>query len=315
MKALVLGGEGFIGSHLVERLVASGHEVRVLSRRHGLFIGEGTRARAVFFRGDFADRELLARAIDGCQVVFHLASTTIPQTSNLDPVHDVQSNLVGTLGLLDLAVQAKVRKLVYVSSGGTVYGLADALPIAETHRTDPVCSYGIIKLAIEKYLHAWHFLHGLDYCVLRVANPYGERQLGTRRQGVIGSFVARMKADEPIEVWGDGEVVRDYLHVEDVARALEMAATLAVPAQVLNIGSGEGHSLNGLLAALGELAGVPPQVRYELGRRFDVPANVLDIGKAARVMGWQPEIPLAVGLRRLWLGADCRDNAAPRRGA
>lgn len=251
-----------------------------------------------WFEGDFGDRGDVAAALDGCDVAFHLVATTLPSTSNEDPVHDLESNLLPTVRFLDLALEHGVKKIVFASSGGTVYGHPLTVPVPETHPTRPLCSYGIHKLAIEQYLHLYHTLHGLDYCVLRLANPYGERQRSNASQGAVTVFLDLALRGQEVTVWGDGSAVRDYVYVGDVARAFCMAAAYEAPAGVFNIGSGRGHSVNELLAAIGDLLGRPVPRRYVQGRPFDVPINVLDTMLATRMLAWQPRVPFRVGLER-----------------
>jgi UDP-glucose 4-epimerase len=193
-----------------------------------------------------------------------------------------------------------VRKVVFSSSGGTVYGVPTRLPVDESHPTLPITSYGVHKLTIEKYLHLNHALHGLDYCVLRIANAYGERQRTETAQGAVSVFLERILRGQPLEVWGDGSVVRDYVYVADIVRAF--IATLGDPgeARIFHIGAGAGVSLAQLIEAIGAVVGRPPAVEYTPGRRFDVPASVLDCSLARRVLGWQASTPLAEGLRRTY---------------
>ena len=177
-RCLVLGGRGFIGSHLTGALLAQGHQVRCFDRPSAgaSDVQAADHATCEFFVGDFTNQNDLARALEGIDTCFHLISTTLPKSSNADPAFDIESNVLGTVRMLTQAVRTGVRKVVFVSSGGTVYGVPESVPIAETHPTDPVCSYGIAKLAIEKYLALFHAERGLDYTVLLLANPFGEVQ-------------------------------------------------------------------------------------------------------------------------------------------
>ncbi|MGH8675211.1 MAG: NAD-dependent epimerase/dehydratase family protein, partial [Burkholderiales bacterium] len=173
ISCLVLGGAGFIGSHLAEGLARAGHRVRIFDRPHLdslAFLGRGD---CEIVTGDFLNPQDLARSLRGTEIVFHLISTTLPQTSNDNPAYDVETNVLGTLRMLRLCREHGVRKVVFVSSGGTVYGVPQTVPVSESHPTHPTCAYGIHKLAIEKYLRLEHLLHALDYCVLRPANLYG----------------------------------------------------------------------------------------------------------------------------------------------
>jgi len=299
MKCLVLGGGGFIGSHICDQLVAAGHEVRIfekvgLSKNNIHHLGN----RVEWMEGDFLNPDCLRNAVNGTEIIFHLISSTLPKDSNDNPVYDITSNIIPTLHMLEAARVAGVRKVILSSSGGTVYGIPRKIPITEEHPTEPICSYGIHKLMIEKYLFLYNKLYGLDYAIMRISNPYGERQRQTGGQGVIPIFLHKILHDEPIEIWGDGSVVRDYLHISDVARAAVMLMDAQLSHKILNIGSGTGRSLNALLEEIAKVAGLIPNVRYTPCRAFDVPANVLDITLAKDTLGWTPQVNLADGLRR-----------------
>ena len=299
---LLLGGAGFLGSHVLEALLEDGYIVRVFDRarnRTGVCLASGVE----FCEGDFGNRDDLAAALDGCQTAFHLVATTLPKTSNDDPVHDLETNLVATVRFLDLARQKKVKKIAFASSGGTVYGVPTMVPIPEHHQTRPTCSYGIHKLAVEHYLHLYHRLHDLDYCVLRVSNAFGERQRPTASQGAVAAFLSMALRGEEIAVWGDGSVVRDYVYAKDVARAFCLAARYPGPPRIFNIGSGLGMSVNELLSSIEALLGRSVPRRYLPGRPFDVPVNVLDISLATSHLNWRPRHTFIDGLRRTleWL--------------
>lgn len=247
--------------------------------------------------GDFGNTQDLHRALDGVNTVFHLVSTTQPQSSNDDPAFDVQSNLLATLGLLEQLRTHPEITLVFISSGGTVYGTPQRTPIPETHPTDPTCSYGIVKLAIEKYLALYRILHGLEFRILRLANPYGPGQEANRAQGVVGTFLSRVAHDESIEVWGDGSVVRDYLYIGDAVSAILQAAQYRGPERIFNIGSGRGHSVREIIGAVERTTSKAARVRYTAARKFDIPVSILDIARAKAELGWQPVIELDQGLQ------------------
>lgn len=296
---LILGGAGFIGSHLAEALLGNGHAVRVFDRPNlALPASLATACGLERVDGDFINEDDLMHAVPGCDVVFHLVWTTLPKSSNDNPIYDVDTNIIGTLHLLEVARRSGVRKIVFISSGGTVYGTPLQIPVPETHPTDPLVSYGISKLAIEKYLHLYKTLHGLDYIVLRVANPFGERQRVNAAQGAVAVFLARALAGEAIEIWGDGSVTRDYIYIRDVVEAFLKAMDYEGEPRVFNIGSGEGRSLNDILAAMEALLGRPVERRYLPARKFDVPVSVLDINRAREKLRWTPGISFAEGLRR-----------------
>jgi len=248
--------------------------------------------------GDLLSSSDVGRAIEGTDVILHLVSTTLPKTSNEDPIFDVQSNLVASLQMLNLMIKSTARKIVFISSGGTVYGPPRYLPIDEMHPTDPQVSYGITKLAIEKYLLMFERLHGIKANILRVANPYGERQRIETAQGAVGVFVHRALKGDAIDVWGDGSVTRDYLYIDDVADAFARAVNYDGPESIFNISSGVGTSINELLAILEDALGMPLARRYLASRPFDVPVSVLCNRRALAELGWAPKTTLREGIQR-----------------
>ncbi|HEY2347300.1 MAG TPA: NAD-dependent epimerase/dehydratase family protein [Xanthomonadaceae bacterium] len=299
MRCTILGGGGFIGSAIVERLLPEGHAVRILERPRVLPYRHFDASEQVeWMAGDLMSAHDVEAAIDGADAVIHLVSTTLPKNSNDDPAYDVQSNLLPTLGLLDAMVRRQVGRIVFISSGGTVYGASRRLPIDESHPTEPLVSYGIVKLAIEKYVQMYQRQHGLRGTILRVANPYGERQRPDTAQGAVGVFLHRALRGEPIEIWGDGTVARDYLHVADVADAFARALAYTGAESVFNIGSGSATSLNDLVAAIDGLLDRPVERRHSAARSIDVPVNVLDNALAHRELGWSPQLSLQEGLAR-----------------
>lgn len=304
-RCLVLGGRGFIGSHLVDALLDAGYFVRCFDRPHVVPLGDThlTNPNFELYEGDFASEIVIAEALMDCDICYHLVSTTLPKTSNADPVFDVESNLLGTIRLLNYAVNAGVKKIIYVSSGGTVYGVPAQIPIPETHPTEPTCSYGITKLAIEKYLALFRQLHGLDYTVLRIANPYGERQRIHSSQGAVAVFLGKVLRNEPIEIWGDGSVVRDYIYISDVVDALLAVIDPIENEYVFNIGSDRGLSLNEVLMQIESVTGKAAIRRYMPSRIFDVPKNVLSIERANNFIGWSPKVDFEQGTSRFadWL--------------
>jgi len=311
VKYLVLGGHGFIGSHLVSLLLESGQNVRCfdLPSTTPLGVFRLDHPNLELSMGDFTNECDLDEALRDCDVCYHLVSTTLPKSSNLNPLFDIRTNLIGTVQMLQLCVKHGVRKVVFVSSGGTVYGAPEFSPITENHPANPICSYGITKLAIEKYLEMFRLLHGLDYTVLRLANPYGEFQRTHASQGAVAVFLGRALRGETIEIWGDGSVVRDYVHISDVTKALFSASQVSDSAhRVFNIGSGVGRDLNKLVDVIGRVMGHPLSIKYEAGRGFDVPVSTLDIGLANKALGWRPEIEFSQGVAQFygWLAEDVK---------
>ena len=295
MNCLVLGGNGFIGSHLVDRLFAEDHRVRVFDKYKEQF--RRPLGGVEYSYGDFGNRGLLSNALKDIDLVFHLISTTLPETSNDDPAFDISSNVVETIFLLEQCVTNKIKKIVFISSGGTVYGMPEILPINEDCTTDPLCSYGIAKLTNEKYLSLFNHLYGLNYAVIRPSNPYGSRQNPQAAQGAISVFLGKAIRKETINIWGDGEIVRDYLFIDDLVDGIYKAAVSEPRSKIFNIGSGEGISLNDILKAIRNVANLEVKVEYTDKRIFDVPKIILDISRAKDELGWKPVTPLQTGLK------------------
>lgn len=307
MKITVLGGGGFIGSAIVDRLLQDRHELRVFERpRVEPYRRFGSDERVEWLTGDLMNVHDVPTALDGADVVVHLVSTTTPGNSNVDMAYDVTTNLVPSLQLLEAVVARGVRKIVFISSGGTVYGCPTYLPIDEKHPTEPRVSYGISKLAIEKYLLLYQHLHGIKVNILRVANPYGERQRVATGQGAIAAFLTRAIEGQPLEIWGDGSATRDYLYVGDVAEAFACAVSYEGSKSVFNVSSGLGTSLNDLILQIETILGRDVTRRYLPARPFDVPVSILANSLAREEMGWQPRVSLGDGLTRTaaWVRAN-----------
>ena len=293
MKILVLGGNGFIGTHILDELLAAGHEVRVFDRGHEVW--RKPLPSVNYYLGEFSNTSMLAEALQGVAVVIHLISTTVPSTSNLDPIADIHSNLENSVRLFQLMESAKVQRIVFLSSGGTVYGIPSVLPIPESHMLDPICSYGIVKVAIEKYLGMFEFLYGLKPLIVRASNPYGPRQGHQGVQGVVPTFMHKILSGETITIWGDGNTKRDYLYVTDLARICRTAAESDMTG-VINAGSGIGLTLLELVRMIEAATGMQADIEHVAARTYDVPEIVLDIEKAKALFKWQPEISMQEGL-------------------
>jgi UDP-glucose 4-epimerase len=297
-KVLVLGGCGFIGSHVVDRFLAGGHHVRVLSRGPEIFRSPLPGVDYQF--GELGNQTFLEHCLNGMDIVIHLVSTTTPKESNEDMAFDIESNLIQTVRALRCCVKAGVEKLVYISSGGAIYGNPHSCPVSEDAPTSPLCSYGVVKLAIEKYLELFGNLEALQSVALRVSNPFGPRQNPLGNQGFVAATLDRIRRGQPIMVWGDGSVVRDFFYVGDLAEAIYQASHTETKSRVINIGSGVGISLRELLKAIQREIGMEFQVRFEQARNFDVKEIYLDIDKAKKELGWEPQINLDEALRNTW---------------
>jgi len=295
MSCLVLGGGGFVGTNLCRRLLTSGARVRAFGRSR-TFADE--LAGVEWHQGEFEDTVALTSAIASCDVVFHLIAATTPHSANLDMAGDLRHSVIPTLALLDICRSANVKRVVFISSGGTVYGAAKEIPIPETAPTDPITTYGIVKLTIEKFLALYEHLYGLSYRVLRVANPLGPFQLPAKAQGLIAMLLSRAINGRSTEIWGDGSVVRDYVFIDDVVDALQAAAVDTSAERIFNIGSGCGRSVRDIIAAIEAELGAPVPVEWSPGRPIDVPVSVLSIERARDVLGWTPKTDFTEGLRQ-----------------
>lgn len=299
MKALVVGGNGFIGSHLVDKLVEKNWEVVILDLQEPRYNPLPSQVR--FIRGDLSQAYLVREGLVGVDVVFHLAWAGIHEIENRDPITGITANLLPSVNLFDACLDAQVGRVVFVSSGGTVYGPARTLPIPETHPQNPINVYGINKLMTEKYLQMYNHLYGLNYAILRPSVPYGPRQNPQGRQGAVAVFLYRVAKQLPITIWGDGGITRDYFYVSDLAEALVACAERELKQErVFNVGGGREISLNMLLKSVEETVGKKGMVEYQSGRKFDAPHIALDISRTEQELGWTPKVSLEHGLALTW---------------
>ena len=294
MRILVLGGNGFIGVNLVDRLINSGHKVCVYDRSHPRF--RNPLVNVEYQYGSLNDESSVSQALQNKEVVFHLISSSIPSTSNLSPIDDIKNNLVDTVSLLECMNKMKIRKIIYISSGGTIYGDSSNALINEDHSLNPNCSYGIVKLAVEKYLMMYARLYKFEPVILRASNPYGPWQGKVGLQGLIGTVLSKVINNEFIEVWGDGEVIRDYLYVTDLVDACERALNKELSG-IFNIGSGIGYSINQIIKLIENITSKKIEVRYSESREVDLKKVVLDISKAKKELGWEPKVSINEGLK------------------
>jgi len=312
MKIVIFGGGGFIGSTIADRLLKDGHQLRIFERPRVPPYREFSKLEsAEWITGDLMSYADISDAISGVDVVLHLVSTTLPKSSNEDPIFDVQSNLIATLQLLSAMTGNKVPKIVFISSGGTVYGAPMYTPIDENHPTNPTVSYGITKLAIEKYLLLYKNLHGISSTILRVANPYGERQRIETAQGAVGVFISKALQNKPIDIWGDGGVIRDYIYVSDVAEVFAKAVTYTGAQSVFNVSSGCGVSLNELINKIEHAIGRKVDRNYLPGRPFDTPISILDNSLAKKELDWSPMVSMEDGIARTveWMKSQPQFNS------
>ncbi len=295
MNILVTGGAGFIGSHVIDVLLASGHTVSAIDdlstgKRENLPDNIAFHAISIT---DPAVEDVFAETQPDSLV--HLAAQVSVNTSVQDPVKDMEINIMGTVRLLEAAVRHKVKKVVFSSTGGAIYGEQDYYPADEQHPLRPLSPYGIGKLAAEKYLHFYHQTHGLAFTALRYSNVYGPRQDPFGEGGVVAIFTNKFLAGQQPVINGDGLQTRDFVFVKDVARA-NLAALRNDYAGEINIGTGRETNVNELFAILRDITGSQMQDRHGPALAGEVPRSVLSWDKASSVLGWQPSVSLEKGL-------------------
>lgn len=296
MRILLLGGQGFIGQNLSLKLLEEGHEVTVIEKRVN---PERVIQNIKYVEGDFLNKETYGKYLKDIDVVYHMISTTNANNSNTEMKKDVSDNIIGTINLLDACVENKIKKVIFISSGGTVYGIPKEVPIKETHATNPICSYGITKLAIEKYLNLYNHLYGLDYTVIRLANPYGPYHQNLT-QGLINVIINKSINAEALEIWGDGKVERDYIYIDDAVAALSLAKDKETEEKVFNVGSGQSYSICDIINEVEKVSRKNVIKVFKPSRSQDVPINVLDITLARKVLGWEPKIGIAEGINNTY---------------
>lgn len=298
-NVVVLGGLGFIGSHLCRRLVADGYAVRIFDKLYASHkLVEDIEKEVEIIEGDISRPHDVLNAIANADTLVHLVHTTVPGSSMDDPAYDITSNVAASANWLRRLSGTGLHRIFYVSSGGTVYGIPRTNPIGEGHSTNPINSYGITKLATEKYVSMYASMLDIECRLLRPSNVYGPGQRLGIGQGVIGALADRALRGEPLEIWGTGENLRDYLYVEDMVTAVMALLNYTGHHQIFNISGGKGHSVLDILAVLRAQLGYVPEVVYKPDRGFDVNINVLDSALLRAETGWRACVDLEEGIAR-----------------
>ena len=298
MRILVTGGAGFIGSNVADRFIELGHEVAIFDDLSSGF-REFLHPSARFYPGDLAD----AAQVDRCvadfrpELVDHHAAQIDVRKSVTDPIWDARVNVLGSIGLLQACTRHGVRKLIYASTGGALYGEGRSLPATEDHPVNPEAPYGASKHTVEHYLYLWKLLHGLDYTVLRYPNVFGPRQNPHGEAGVNAIFIGLMLQGKRPRIFGDGTAVRDYLFVSDVVDANVLALAQG-SGEMLNLGTGVGTSVNDIVRELQGILGFREEAIHDPPRPGEVQRIYLDASRAKRVLGWEPRVGFTDGLRR-----------------
>lgn len=300
MNILLLGAAGFIGTNLTLKLVEHDCSLTLVDGKKEYFsqLPECVRKKVKIIESTSDVDTDFEKLLQEQNVVYHLISTTVPTTSNQLIATELIANVVMTAKMLDACVKTGVQKVVFISSGGTVYGKEGACPLKEDTLTNPISSYGIQKITIEKLLYLYNYLHGLDYRIVRLANPYGPYQRPNGVLGAITTFTYKAINGDEIIVYGDGTVVRDFIYIDDAIRAIVNIAEGESEHKTFNVGCGYGTSIREVLEAIEKALGVEMNVRYVEGRKVDVPVNYLDISRYEQVYGEITRVSLQDGVVR-----------------
>ncbi|MCM8768485.1 MAG: NAD-dependent epimerase/dehydratase family protein [Candidatus Omnitrophica bacterium] len=297
MRILVTGGAGFIGSHLVDRLLADHHQVAVLDN---LSTGrkENLNPEAKFYPGDIRDKQVSSlMAEEKPEVLFHLAAQINVRKSTEDPIFDNEVNVSGSLNLIKAFLATGGKKIIFASTGGVMYGETDILPTPETVEPFPLCPYGIAKLSVEKYLNYFHRYFNLSFAALRFGNVYGPRQNAFSEAGVVAIFSARLLAGKPAIIFGDGQQTRDFVYIDDVIRACLLTLEQD-PASFFNVGTGEETSVNEIFSQVARWIDKPCERQYAPAKEGDIRRSCLATEKIKKYLGWQAQVSLAEGIRK-----------------
>lgn len=298
MNILILGAAGFIGTNLTIKLAKNKEDkITLVDKSKDYFTGvEKFHFLNVGIMESSFDENMDFDILRGQDVVYHLVSTNVPTTSNQHISQDIQSNVVFSSNLFDACVKNGVRKVVFISSGGTVYGKESVCPIPEDAPTNPISSYGIQKITIEKLLYLYNYMYGLDYRIIRLANPYGPYQRPDGVLGAVTTFTYKALKGDEITVYGDGSVVRDFIYIDDAIRAIEKIVNSENKYHTFNVGCGYGTSIKQVIEAVHTALGVEMNIVYKEGRDVDVPVNYLDISRYEKYYGKLNPISLNEGI-------------------
>ena len=296
----VFGAGGFIGRHIVQRLAGEKRDVRAVMRRMSPEIRELGSRHVDIVEADFEDTLAMASTLIGLDTVIQLVSTSSPGLGNRHAVLDVEHNVIPHIKFMNTCAEAGIKRYIFVSSGGTVYGSIRTCPIAEDHPTNPISSHGLTKLMTEKYLKMQSHVSGMEHVILRLANAFGPGQLFRKGQGLIPAVLDRFGRGEPIQIIGTGEARRDYIYIDDIVDACLAAADAPGPLhEIINIGSGKAYSVLEVLDTMEDIL----QARFDRvfieARRTDVNVNQLDIRRASAALGWKPRTTFRLGLERM----------------
>lgn len=294
-RIIVTGGSGFIGYNLIKRLLRDGY-VNIISVDRNPSNIDSTQNVIK----NFSDKETLSKIIKEGDVVVHSACSTVPALSEKERIRDIEENIIGTIRLLDICVEKKIKKFIFISSGGTVYGNNGKKIVREIDNCNPINSHGVMKLTIEKYLLMYRHLYGMNCVIARLSNPYGRLSHGKKNQGIIDVAIEKLLKNEMLEIWGNGEIIRDYIFIEDVADFLVKSIDKSDTCGIFNVGTGIGTSINELLDIIKNNFGKNILVKYSEGRTFDAPYSILSVSKAKKNLEWEPNYTVDQGIKKIY---------------
>lgn len=300
---LVLGASGFIGSHLTKALLKSNYTVRAFSRRFDTLQKKelDNFGSLEVIEGSIFDENALHKALKNVSLVINLVTFSIPNTSPYSLQSELNTTLQSLNLLLSLMVKVKVEKIIFPSSGGTIYGDSHLPHSSESSETAPLSSYGMGKLLSEQMIGFYHRTQGLDYLILRISNPYGAAKIRRVSQGAIDIFLEKLRVGHSLSIWGSVETVRDYIFIDDLIDAIIQLIEVGTgPSAVLNVGSGVGVSLREVLSTITAVTGLMPTCHFEEGNFTGVPYSVLNVERLKSLTGWEPTYDLESGIREAW---------------
>lgn len=301
MKIILLGAAGFVGTNLVFELAKDpANRITVVDREESYFQNIRNRQleNVTLVESQLTVDTDFEELVKGQEVVYHLISTTVPTTSNQAISEEMKANVILSANLFEACVRQKVGKVVFLSSGGTVYGKEVECPLNEKTPTNPITSYGVQKVTIEKLLYLYHYMHGLDYRIIRLANPYGPYQRPNGVLGAVTTFTYKALKGEEIQVYGDGSVVRDFIYIDDAVRGIVKIVNGNSTHHTFNLGCGYGTSIKQVLDTIQQALELPIKVSYMKARNVDVPVNYLDIKRYEAAYGALNPVSLTEGIRK-----------------
>lgn len=298
---IIFGGSGFLGSYLAEGLLSLGYKVKIFDTfQNGTSNLSNCINDVELIKGDYLNQDDISSALKGVDILFHYISTTNPATAARQPVFDIETNIIGSVKLFQAAVENDVERVIFSSSGGTIYGETNGCSMCEQDMVNPKNPYAISKLTIERYLEYFQHTYGLKYSVLRYSNPYGERQNQLGKQGVIPVFLYKILNDEQPVIIGDGTAVRDYIYIKDAIEATLAVLESGTKETIFNVGSGEGISLLRLIDIMRNITGKEVIPDFVPSNGVYISRIVLDISKIKQETGWFPSTSLHEGIKKTW---------------